>query len=619
MNTFDSSAALQQPKSAVQPITLADAPAVAHPSVLPAALPVVLPAVAAAIGHPAHAVQFYQDEHLLIEELTRLIGTSLVSGDAAIVVATKPHREALERSLAARGLNTDGATAEGRYVVLDAAETLAQIMRGQMPDPERFATILGGTIAKAKTASLATEPCTVIFGEMVAILWTEGKVEAAIGIEALWNSLANQHSFSLRCAYPMSGFHQGAQEELYKKICAAHSTVLPPGSRGLLFSDDERLRTIAKLQQKLDALEHEKALHASEQRFQLLVEAAQDYAIFMLDTEGRVRTWNKGGERIKGYKAAEILGKHISCFYSDEDLRAGKPQRLLDRALRDGHSEDEGWRQRKDGTRFWANVVITALKDADGRVVGFSKVTRDFTERMQVHLALQESKRQLQESEKSLRDLSLNLLRTQDEERRRIGRDLHDSLGQYLAALKMKLDGLQAATERHQSIGADDFSQCSELVHESIKEVRTISYLLYPPMLEELGLKSAIPWYLEGFAQRSGIQTTFEVSADFTRLDRDVELALFRVLQESLTNVHRHSGSATADVSLMVTEENVVLMIRDHGKGASGSGTLGVGLRGMSERVRQLGGDLELSSSEPGFRVKASVPLRKTDEDSASS
>ena len=138
-------------------------------------------------------------------------------------------------------------------------------------------------------------------------------------------------------------------------------------------------------------------------------------------------------------------------------------------------------------------------------------------------------------------------------------------------------------------------------------------------MLEELGLKSAIPWYLEGFAQRSGIQTMFEVSADFTRLERDVELALFRVLQESLTNVHRHSGSATADVRLMLTEERVVLKIRDHGKGASGSGTPGVGLRGMSERVRQLGGDLELSPSEPGFTVTASVPLPKTDADAAAS
>ena len=609
--------------SGVKSVTLADASAIGRPLTVPTAAPAVplgVPhAVTAAFGHPAHDVQFYQDEQLLIEELTRLIGTSLVSGDAAIVVATKGHREALERKLAARGLNTDSATAKGRYVVLDAAETLAQIMHGQMPDAERFATILGQTIAKAKAASEAAEPCTVIFGEMVALLWTEGKVEAAIRIEELWNNLADQHSFSLRCAYPMNGFHQGTHEEFFRRICAAHSEVIPPGSRGLLFSDDERLRTIANLRQKLEALEHEKVLHASELRFQLLVEAAQDYAIFMLDTEGRVKTWNKGGERIKGYSASEILGKHISCFYSDEDLKSGKPQRLLDRALRDGRSEDEGWRRRKDGTKFWANVVITALKDADGRVVGFSKVTRDFTERMQIHLALQESKRQLQESEKSLRDLSLNLLRTQDEERRRIGRDLHDSLGQYLAALKMKLDGLQAATARHQSIGADDFSQCSELVHESIKEVRTISYLLYPPMLEELGLKSAIPWYLEGFAQRSGIQTTFEVSADFTRLERDVELALFRVLQESLTNVHRHSGSATADVSLTLTDDRVLLKIRDHGKGASSAGALGVGLRGMSERVRQLGGDLELSSSEPGFTVTASVPLPKTEADSASS
>jgi len=152
-----------------------------------------------------------------------------------------------------------------------------------------------------------------------------------------------------------------------------------------------------------------------------------------------------------------------------------------------------------------------------------------------------------------------------------------------------------------------------------VKEVRTISYLLYPPLLEEMGLKSAIPWYLEGFTGRSGIQVTFAASSDSGRLSRDTELALFRVLQESLTNVHRHSGSQTAHVQLSTKDGMSVLEIRDDGKGIPreileesakcSQPVIGVGLRGMKERLAQLGGKLEISSSECGTTVSAMVPV----------
>jgi PAS domain S-box-containing protein len=514
-----------------------------------------------------HVVQFYQDDRLLIEELASLIGTSLVSGDAAIVVATKGHREALARKLMARGMNIFKATAEGRYLAIDAEETLAQFTVDHMPDPERFFELVGGRIAKVKSACKKDQPRTVIFGEMVALLWAEGKYEAAIRLEELWNSLAEKHSFSIRCAYPMDGFHKQEHSEQFARICAVHSAVHPVAGRQLFLSDNERLRVIAKLQQKLEVLEYEKALRDSEQQFRLLVDAVQDYAIFMLDPDGQVKSWNLGAERLKGYKGSEIIGQHFSRFYPEEDIRAAKPQRELEIALREGRVEDEGWRVRKDGSKFWANVIITLLKGADGRVIGFSKVTRDFTARVQGERALQDSKRKLQDSEKSLRTLSLHLLQTQDEERRRIGRDLHDSLGQYLSVLKMKLDGLQMEALRKQTNDIDDLAQCIQLTEEAVREVRTIAYLLYPPMLEEMGLKSAISWYLDGFSKRSAIRTTFEVSPDFGRLAKDVELALFRVLQESLTNVHRHSGSPTAVVRLSVSGDAVVLEVSDQGKG----------------------------------------------------
>jgi PAS domain S-box-containing protein len=393
-----------------------------------------------------------------------------------------------------------------------------------------------------------------------------------------------------------------------------------------LSSEQDQLRSIAELQQKAEVLEKELARRQQEQQFRSLVAAVQDYAIFMLDPAGNVSTWNGGAERIKQYKASEIIGRHFSQFYPEEEKRNRKPDWELVVAQREGRFEDEGWRIRKDGSRFWANVVITAVRDEAGKLIGFAKVTRDVTEKMRAQQALQkevterrEAQKQLHQSEKSLRELSLHLLATQDEERRRIGRDLHDSLGQYLAVLKMKLDSVASAVGSAPQV-AEDVAQCLRLTDDSIKEVRTVSYLLYPPMLEEMGLKSAIPWYLDGFSARSGIKASFAAEADFGRFARDRELALFRVLQESLTNVHRHSGSQTAEVRLLMKDGKGVLEIEDKGKGVSRQvleqagqdwmGALGVGIRGMSERMRQLGGTLELlSSNEGGTIVRAQMPI----------
>jgi PAS domain S-box-containing protein len=577
------------------------------------------------VERSTHVVRFYKKDSYLVQELSLLVGTALVNGDAVIVVATETHRNALARELKARGLEVARALAEGRYVPLDAFQTLSRFMVGEMPDPQRFAELMGETIALAKAAGGSDQPRVLIFGEMVALLWADGRHEAAIRLEELWNDLATKHSFSLCCAYSINDFNRHEDIEPFMRICAEHSSVVPNENYTALFSDDQRLRHIAMLQQRVQALENERELRESEQRFRLFVEAVQDYAIFTLDTEGRVRSWNRGAQRIKGYQASEILGEHFSCFYPEEDLQAGKPQRELEIAAREGRVEDEGWRLRKDGSRFWANVVITALKDDRGNVLGFTKVTRDFTERMQAQRALQESEQRLQDSERSLRRLSHRLLRTQDEERRRIGRDLHDSVGQYLSGLKMKVDSLVSAAARNHTGDAEELKECAQLISDSLAEVRTISYLLYPPMLEEMGLKSAMGWYLEGFTKRSGIKTSFEISPDFRRLPAEVELALFRILQESLANVHRHSGSPTANIRLQVNG-SVILEINDHGKGAQlrdfekpdqdWTGALGVGVRGMSERMRQVGGKLELSSTAEGTTVTATVPIQEAPSDS---
>lgn len=344
------------------------------------------------------------------------------------------------------------------------------------------------------------------------------------------------------------------------------------------------------------------------EQFRLLVDAVQDYAIFMLDPAGNVASWNSGAQRIKGYTAEEIIGHHFSRFYIESDRLARKPEKVLARAAEHGRVEQEGWRVRKDGSRFWASVTVTAIRDHDGRLLGFGKVTRDFSERRRME-------ERLHESERSLRELSLHLLRSQDDERRRIGRDLHDSLGQYLAALKMHLELLARTCPADAHL-----AEAIRLTDESIKEVRTLSYLLHPPLLEESGLASAVQWYLDGFSSRSQISISFEKDPEFPRLSRDLELAMFRILQEALTNVHRHSGSRTADVRLFIRDDQAFLEVEDQGSGIDpqildrvrNQGALGIGLRGMTERMLQLGGQLEVDSEpQHGTLVRATAPLRR--------
>ena len=233
-----------------------------------------------------------------------------------------------------------------------------------------------------------------------------------------------------------------------------------------LLNRELRVRELSERSAR-EAYTREVILRQEEQRFRLFIEAVRDHAIYTLDAQGNVSSWNEGASRLKGYAASEILGRHFSCFYSADDNRNGKPARELEMATRDGRVEDEGWRVRKDGSRFWANATITAIRDNTGTLIGFAKVTRDFTDRMRAQEALRllnsdltaevaerkSAEARLATSERSLRDLSLHLLRTQDEERKRIGRDLHDSLGQYLAVLKMNLEslGIGSWVERRRS------------------------------------------------------------------------------------------------------------------------------------------------------------------------
>jgi PAS domain S-box-containing protein len=347
------------------------------------------------------------------------------------------------------------------------------------------------------------------------------------------------------------------------------------------------------------------ALRLSEEKLRRIIEGAKDYSILMLGPGGHILSWNLGAHRIKGYQSDEAIGQHISIFYPEEDVRSGKPERLLKFAAEKGRVEDEGWRIRKDGTRFWANVVITALRDQDGGLRGFSKVTRDITERKR--------------AQDAVRDLSERLLRAQDEERRRLARELHDSTAQTLSALTINLAlvGRFADLTGHPR-AAKALADSVELAEQASREIRTFSYLLHPPLLDEAGLSSALRWYVDGFVQRTGIQVELQNSPEIGRLSSDVETALFRIAQECLSNVHRHSGSTNARIRLVQDSSKIVLEVSDNGKGLpadlldesdGAAASFGVGIRGMRERVRQLGGLLELLPGKPGTVVTVALPF----------
>ena len=368
---------------------------------------------------------------------------------------------------------------------------------------------------------------------------------------------------------------------------------------------DARGNIAAILESNRDVSESKRA-QETQGRLAAIVESSED-AIVAKNLDGVIVNWNKAAERIFGYPAEEAIGQHITLIVPPD--RLGEEANIL-ASLRRGERVDhfETVRKRKDGTLFDVSVTISPVRDAQGYVIGASKVARDITERKRLALLLQEA------------ELSGRLLQLQDEERRRIARELHDGAGQLLAALGMNISAISTEESKLSPGVARNVEASRSLIEQAVSEIRTISHLLHPPLLDEVGLRSALYEYVNGFGERSNIRVSLDLPSDLERLPRDVELSIFRIVQECLTNVHRHSGSATATVRLSHKAGEVQLQVSDQGRGIKREiqdkfregKSSGVGLRGMRERIRQLGGKMQIqSSSDSGTSIVAFLPLHE--------
>jgi signal transduction histidine kinase len=266
--------------------------------------------------------------------------------------------------------------------------------------------------------------------------------------------------------------------------------------------------------------------------------------------------------------------------------------------------------------------VIIALGEANRRSLIRSKSAEE-----QLRSAHDELERKVQTrtadlnlANESLRELSGRLQQMQDEERRRIARELHDSVGQLLAALSMNIAVVQRQSDRLDPVAARAVSENAAMVEQISREIRTLSHLLHPPLLDAAGLASALRWYVDGYSERSNIRVDMDIPERFGRLSDEMEIAIFRMVQECLTNIHRHSGGTSAAIRVREEAQRVWVEVQDEGKGIplekqlelSSLGRTGVGFRGMRERLRQLGGTLEIRSGDGGTVVIASLPLPET-------
>jgi len=354
-------------------------------------------------------------------------------------------------------------------------------------------------------------------------------------------------------------------------------------------------------------------LQGAEHPYRLLVETIEEGAATLAD-DGTVLYSNKSFAGFFGVPLEKFIGAPLHNFVSGSD---GEFLKTLILGAKLASTRGEIRLARRDGKP--RTIRLTMSPNRELGLEAICAVATELTEIVDANEALRVT-------ETSLRQLSARLLQLQDEERRRIARDLHDVTGQKIAVLSMCLDRLARVAEEHKPEVQESIKESRGIVSQIGEEIRTLSYILHPPLLDECGLASAVHWYAEGFEKRSGIKLEVVVDPHLPRLAVDAETTLFRVVQESLTNVHRYSGSAVAKIRVFKEGGEVRLEVIDQGQGIKagktrakldGPASLGVGIPGMRERMHQLGGGLSIDFGTNGTRVVATLPIKETGEGEA--
>jgi PAS domain S-box-containing protein len=361
---------------------------------------------------------------------------------------------------------------------------------------------------------------------------------------------------------------------------------------------------LAQKNQELDAIVHT----APDIIFSRQADGARDYI------SGRFYEYT-------GAAPGSAVGFGWLEYLHDEDRERSTAHWLL--CVQTGRDYESEYRLRgADGKYRWFRARAVPLRDQEGTILKWYGACSDIHDSKVLEQSIRDNaielERKVDTRTAELRRLSSRLMTLQDEERRRFAREIHDGLGQELAAAKMILDGILCKDSS--PVIRQSACETSELVDRAIQQVRTISHLLHPPLLDEVGLVSALRWYLEGLSDRSGIQTELAVDPpDLGRLKPELETAIFRIIQEALTNMYRHSGARHGLVSLTEKNGSIAVTVSDDGKGVEEQviqlrpESIGVGIGGMRQRVRELGGNLRLTNAHPGTIVEVVIPSRRTD------